>query len=328
MDSYDDALQLVESGNTADLEQLLSSQRFRSPKYAVHVDWHVHDSLETTSVAQTRCLLDNGARVAGLISYETTDGSPDGNGDPADHVPVAVQPLYCAALYGNLEKIKLLLQYGADPAACASDGTTPLYAACQFGHLPVVRLLHSLGVSLATANQDGTAQIHIAAKAGHLDVIKFLHAYACGVDLQVPGLPHILLDCERTHWTASGQSYFDFDFSKMRRNITPLTIAHECGHQELATFLEAATAAELPVVPKRERSEVPIHKRAAVLGVSHQLKPIPPGMLEATQTGTADARKAAKAALHKLQKLNQQIVSRAEQKQKRQKQMTLVCVRP
>ena len=65
-----------------------------------------------------------------------------------------------------------------------------------------------------------------------------------------------------------------------------------------------------------------MHERAAALGVTHQLKPIPSCLLEATQTGSQEARKAAKAAVHKLQKFNQQVVSRAEQK--RQKQTTLM----
>jgi len=65
-----------------------------------------------------------------------------------------------------------------------------------------------------------------------------------------------------------------------------------------------------------------MHQRAVAVGVADQLKVIPPDLLEATRTGSHEARKAAKAELHKLQKANHKIVSRAEQK--RQKQTTLV----
>jgi len=83
----------------------------------------------------------------------------------------------------------------------------------------------------------------------------FLHS--CGADLRTPG--HILLDFAHTEWVVAkwpggGISYSEFDWSKMRRNITPLTIARECEHQELVAFLEATLATD--AIPHAKRDAV------------------------------------------------------------------------
>ena len=324
---------------SVDLSQLLRSQPFQHHRYAVLIDHLIHNDCElaTLPTDTVRCLLDCGARVTGLSCFTQayTDTDEVGQEHCAGEVPIAVEPLYIAACRGDVDMINLLLEYGADPAQPASDGTTPFFVACQNGQMPAVRLLHGLGVNVTAADQDGTAPIHTAAASGHLEVIKFLHT--CGVDLRAPG--NILLDPDGlgpTEWvTATWQgihrqkttSYWDYDWSKMRRNVTALTIARECEHQEIVAFLEA-TFAE-PEEPthgsKREhgRSSVPMSERAAEVGVAHLLKPIPPDLLAATtQPGSRDEREAAKRAIHKLQQTNQQIVARAEKK--RLKQATLV----
>jgi ankyrin repeat protein len=119
----------------------------------VLVDELIHDSLAclikfgnglpysySPSVAMVfmRCLLDSGARVTGLSAFNllTPNDTEIGN---ADFVEIAAEPLYVAAMAGEVEMIQLLLQYGADPATPASDGTTPFFVACQYGHLKKTR---------------------------------------------------------------------------------------------------------------------------------------------------------------------------------------------
>eukprot|EP00966_Prymnesium_polylepis_P137872 3186201-Prymnesium_polylepis.1 len=66
--------------------------------------------------------------------------------------------------------------------------------------------------------------------------------------------------------------------------------------------------------PKRERSKKSLEERASRAGVLDRLKPIPASLRQEAQSGSADAKKA----VQKIQTANQQVVSRAEQAQKKQ----------
>ena len=125
-----------------------------------------------------------------------------------------------------------------------------------------------------------------------------------GVDLQAPG--HI---------------YADEGCTNLRRNVTPLTIARDCGQDEVAAYLVTSLASNQG---KRRRSEEPMFERARKAGVADRLRPIPASLLAATQpgSGTREEILAAKKQLKALQIANQQIVSRAEKA--RLKQVKLV----
>ena len=51
--------------------------------------------------------------------------------------------MYFAALTGDLEQVKELVESGQDKNVTVVDGQTPLFAASQNGHLDVVRYLVS-----------------------------------------------------------------------------------------------------------------------------------------------------------------------------------------
>ena len=151
---------------------------------------------------------------------------------------------------------------------------------------------------MSLADRDGTAPVHIAAARGHVDVMKFLHEN--GVNLEVTGC--IYLE------SASGPS--------LSTGVTPLMIAKKLmtagrGSKELVHFLESVSPAPAHSA-KRERSAMPMHERAALLGVTNRLKSIPPSLYTRIESGSDAERAAAKKELHSLQKANQQTVSRAE----------------
>ncbi|KAM9792504.1 protein phosphatase 1 regulatory subunit 27b [Neosynchiropus ocellatus] len=60
-----------------------------------------------------------------------------------------------AVLSGNLECVKLLVQYGADIHQRDEEGWTPLHMACSDGFPDIARYLLSLGADLDLENESG-----------------------------------------------------------------------------------------------------------------------------------------------------------------------------
>lgn len=56
---------------------------------------------------------------------------------------------------GNAERVKQLLQKGADINAGDTDGDTALMYAAQSGHTEIVKVLAELGADINTANKTG-----------------------------------------------------------------------------------------------------------------------------------------------------------------------------
>ena len=128
-----------------------------------------------------------------------------------------MEGLYNAALAGDLERVTLILEHGADKnqtgrifgetaLSAAADNNhltvvqylveqgddmnkgnakggrlTPLHYACSSGHLDVARYLLEQGADRDKATGDGMTSLHHAARNGHLETAKLLMAY--GADL-------------------------------------------------------------------------------------------------------------------------------------------------
>ena len=153
---------------------------------------------------------------------------------------------------------------GADPNARASDGTTPFYEACAKGHMAVLHILRDHGADMTTVDQDGTSPALIAAANGRCAALQMLHE--SGVDLQATG--HI----------------YNGEFTVLRRNVTPLTTARDCGQHAAVAYLESVILAKNQ---KRARSDQPMLERAVKAGVADRLKPIPhERLLESTKAGS------------------------------------------
>ena len=72
------------------------------------------------------------------------------------------------------DKIKLLLEAGADPNTRDEQGNTPLHLAVKVGWLKRVGLLVSHGADVNVKNNEGESPLSIARANGHKDVIEFL----------------------------------------------------------------------------------------------------------------------------------------------------------
>ncbi|VAI27603.1 unnamed protein product [Triticum turgidum subsp. durum] len=95
-----------------------------------------------------------------------------------------VTPMVLAALQGNVEVTRYLLDHGGDPAMPDERGSTPLHNAAAAGHCEAVRLLLSKGVNLDPIHYQGTP-LHLAAVEDQDQVVMVLleHGADTGADV-------------------------------------------------------------------------------------------------------------------------------------------------
>ncbi|XP_022611668.1 ankyrin repeat domain-containing protein 39 isoform X2 [Seriola dumerili] len=90
--------------------------------------------------------------------------------------------IWSAAVDGNLERVKSLVQKGTDPnlrdssgyTALTPGGATPLHRSAYCGHLDVVRLLVHHRADPILCDDDGASPLHKAAERGHEEVCQLL----------------------------------------------------------------------------------------------------------------------------------------------------------
>ncbi|XP_029967906.1 BRCA1-associated RING domain protein 1 [Salarias fasciatus] len=83
-------------------------------------------------------------------------------------------PLHLAAIKGDAEAVKELLEQGADPNLRDHAGWTPLHEACNLGHVAIVEILVSKGALLNTPGYENDSPLHDAVRNGHPAVVKLL----------------------------------------------------------------------------------------------------------------------------------------------------------
>lgn len=82
--------------------------------------------------------------------------------------------IWSAALDGDLQRVKLLVQKGTDPNMRDSAGYTALHYGSRGGHLAVCAFLLENGACPSPQTPGGAAPLHRAAYCGHLDVVRLL----------------------------------------------------------------------------------------------------------------------------------------------------------
>jgi uncharacterized protein len=86
------------------------------------------------------------------------------------------RPLDVAAVRGNLDEIRTLLDTGADINARAEHGNTALHEATGQGHIEVVKLLLEFGARTDFRNEFGQTALDIASLRDRKDITALLRA--------------------------------------------------------------------------------------------------------------------------------------------------------
>ncbi|XP_053623769.1 ankyrin repeat domain-containing protein 11-like isoform X4 [Plodia interpunctella] len=83
-------------------------------------------------------------------------------------------PLHVAAIKGDHDQVKKLLDQGQDPDVPDFAGWTPLHEACSYGWHPVVVVLVNGGANVNAKGLDDDTPLHDATTSGNLKMVKFL----------------------------------------------------------------------------------------------------------------------------------------------------------
>ncbi|MEK1829568.1 ankyrin repeat domain-containing protein [Priestia megaterium] len=104
------------------------------------------------------------------------------------------------AAYGDLGKIKKLLDFGIDVNTRDEGGYTMLHWATQEGHLEVIRFLISRGSSIHLEDEEGFTPLYIASGEGYIEIIEWL--IKNGADIEVKsndGVTPLMIACCYDH---------------------------------------------------------------------------------------------------------------------------------
>ena len=126
---------------------------------------------------------------------EPKTNAPSSSADP-DGIADA---LTMAAMQGNVEAVKALLEGGISADCHDAIGVAPLHWAAFCGHGEVTGLLLGARADVTVRDQEGRTPLHVAAYESHMDVIKRL--LRAGADMMAPDksarhalhCPHTLL---------------------------------------------------------------------------------------------------------------------------------------
>jgi len=138
--------------------------------------------------------------------------------------------LMTAARVGNLEAVKALLARGANPNAQERREQTALMWAAAEGHATVVSALIEAGSAINATLPSGFTPLFFAVREGHIDVVRVL--LEAGVNVNETLQPK----ADRP------ASPLGTNYKPIRNGTSPLMLAVENGHFDLAIALVAAGA--------------------------------------------------------------------------------------
>jgi uncharacterized protein len=157
---------------------------------------------------------------------------PGWSGDPEGTVEIdqgGLTPLLFAALNGDVESARQLLDAGADVNETAAAGTTALVMSAHRGSVPLVTLLLERGADPDTAG-GGYSALHSAVLRGDADMVDQLLAHGASVEVRL------------TKGTFLKRGSREFAFDKSLIGATPFLLAARLGDLSLVRRLVQAGA--------------------------------------------------------------------------------------
>ncbi|KTD59987.1 ankyrin repeat domain-containing protein [Legionella shakespearei] len=149
--------------------------------------------------------------------------------------PLAMEPVR----KGYLEMLKCLYQNGVSMESKNSNGHTLLMEAASYGHMPIVKWLVQEKVNINTSEGSNYTALMYAARDGNFEILKYLYENGALIT-----------------------SYEVRDYNYNRQTVSPISIALENNHPEIAEFVfEKAVFYPLPgerrTIEELERIYIP-----------------------------------------------------------------------
>lgn len=141
-------------------------------------------------------------------------------------------PLICAAKYGHLDVVKLLIAHGANISHKNREGDTPVSMAARYGHLEILKYLIAYGA--IPENQENNSPWLMAAKYGHLEIFKFLLAHRGYDSISIIDEYRIFMSAAEHGHSRVVQYYLDFYKRTGRKTISEFDALTQQGLQSAA----------------------------------------------------------------------------------------------
>ena len=151
-------------------------------------------------------------------------------------------PLHMAALNGQVDVSRILLQHKTDRNALDVEGQTPFHLASKQGHIRLARLLLEHGVDVNALDNNHSTALHLTSKEGHTDVARWLLGQRLDANAKDS-------DGRTPLHLASGRGYIDIaqllleygaDVNALDNNhFTALHLTSREGHNDAARWLLA-----------------------------------------------------------------------------------------
>ncbi|MCE5293216.1 MAG: ankyrin repeat domain-containing protein [Chlamydiales bacterium] len=171
--------------------------------------------------------------VESLLKNNANPNSVDGLG---------LTPLYSAAMQGQTDVVRLLLEHNADPnkALEIQEKTTPLFEAADNGYIEIAKLLIEKNADVNKQSTSGITPLFMATQGGHVEIVKMLLAKGADVNLaDIDELTPLLI--------AAQNGYVEIVTMLLEKNadvnkastsgITALFLAAQEGHTEIVKLL-------------------------------------------------------------------------------------------
>jgi ankyrin repeat protein len=198
-----------------------------------------HDDVETTALLVRSRANVNATNRYGVppLALACTNGNApvvklllDAGADANATVKGGETVLMMAARSGSVDAVKALLMRGGRHDARERRGQTALMWAAAEGHAAVVRALIEAGADINATLESGFTPFFFAVREGHINVVRAL--LEAGVDVKEP--------LRRLEKAPEGST--DYASSRSARGTSPLLLAVQNGHFELAIALVDAGA--------------------------------------------------------------------------------------
>ena len=146
--------------------------------------------------------------------------------------------LWCAAGAGHFGVVRCLIEHDADVNHPTITNSTPLRAACFDGRLDIVRFLVEHNADLTIANKYNNTCLMISCYKGHREVVTYLLEKGANPDCKAHcGATALHFSSECGHLDIVKELIrFGGSMLKNDHNMTPLTIAAECGKEDVVEY--------------------------------------------------------------------------------------------